>query len=191
MEKKIDEMLEFLQETPIVAAIKDFNGLARCVESESNMVFILFGDICNIAQIVETVKAAGKLVIVHIDLIDGLANRTPAVDYIKAATKADGIISTKPALIKYAKSLGMLTIQRFFLIDSMALENVMKQIDLGYADLIEVLPGVMPKIIKKIVSNTKIPTIAGGLICDKEDIVTLLSAGAVAISSTNTNVWFM
>ncbi|NLM61842.1 MAG: glycerol-3-phosphate responsive antiterminator, partial [Clostridiales bacterium] len=35
------------------------------------------------------------------------------------------------------------------------------------------------------------PIIAGGLISDKEDIITALAAGAIAISSTNHDVWFM
>ncbi|MFQ7501917.1 MAG: glycerol-3-phosphate responsive antiterminator, partial [Blautia coccoides] len=35
------------------------------------------------------------------------------------------------------------------------------------------------------------PVIAGGLFEDKEDIMAALSAGAVCISTTNQEVWFM
>ncbi len=35
------------------------------------------------------------------------------------------------------------------------------------------------------------PIIAGGLISDKESVVAALSAGAIAVSSTNHGVWEM
>ena len=59
------------------------------------------------------------------------------------------------------------------------------------ADLIEVLPGLMPKIIRRVAQLTGKPVIAGGLISDKEDVTAALSAGAVAVSTTNPAVWRM
>jgi glycerol uptake operon antiterminator len=127
-------------------------------------------------------------VFVHIDLIDGLASRDVAVDYIAKNTKADGIISTRPNIVKCAKTYDLLTIQRFFVLDSIALNNIGKQLS-NAADAIEILPGVMPKIIKILATCTEKPIIAGGLIIDKEDVVNALNAGASAISSSNENIW--
>ena len=79
--------------------------------------------------------------------------------------------------------------QRFFLLDSMALANIEKQIPFEYADAIEILPGVMPKIISKISEFTHKPIIASGLISDKEDVLCALGAGAMSVSSSNPNVW--
>ena len=59
------------------------------------------------------------------------------------------------------------------------------------SDFIEILPGVMPKIIRKICKMVKIQVIVGGLITDKEDIVAALDAGAISVSSTNPKVWGM
>jgi glycerol uptake operon antiterminator len=47
-------------------------------------------------------------------------------------------------------------------------------------DYIEVLPGVMPHIIKEVHEKTKIPIFAGGLIRSEEDIENALQAGAIA-----------
>lgn len=55
----------------------------------------------------------------------------------------------------------------------------------------EVLPGLMPKIIRQLCRTTGKPVIAGGLISDKEDVTGALGAGAVAVSSTNPAVWAM
>ena len=40
-------------------------------------------------------------------------------------------------------------------------------------------------------SQRKTPIIAGGLISDKESVMAALSAGAIAVSSTNHEVWKM
>ena len=73
----------------------------------------------------------------------------------------------------------------------MALKNVDRHFSQESADLVEVLPGLMPKIIRRLCQSTGKPIIAGGLISDKEDVTGALSAGAVAVSSTNPAVWDM
>ena len=73
-----------IESNPVVAAVKDSEGLARCCESEDiQAVFILFGDICSIGEIVDRVKESGKLALVHVDLVLGLSSKAIAVDYIK------------------------------------------------------------------------------------------------------------
>lgn len=181
-----------VEENPVIAAVKDFEGLEKCCNIEEiSVVFILFGDVCNIDEIVKKVREKGKIAMVHIDLITGLSSKEVAVDFIKKHTEANGIISTKPVLIKRAKELGLFTILRFFIIDSMAFENVHKQCNQVHPDFIEILPGVMPKIIKKLCKLSSVPVIAGGLISDKEDVMSALSAGAISVSTTNQDVWFM
>lgn len=182
---------EALENSPIITAIKDDDGLKKCVTSDSRIVFILYGDILNIAEIVDEVKAANKIALVHIDLIQGLYNKEIAVDFIRNNTQADGIISTKGQLIQRAQELGLYTVMRFFVIDSMAYDNIRRQVRNVHPDVIEILPALMPKVIKKICNNTKTPLIAGGLVADKEDVMACLEAGAACISSTNQGVWFL
>ena len=96
------EFKEALEDSPIIAAIKDDDGLHKCLNSDSRVIFILYGDIVTIADIVDTVKSSGKIAMIHIDLIAGLSSKEISVDFLKKYTKADGIITTKPALIKRA-----------------------------------------------------------------------------------------
>ena len=70
-----------MDNSPIIAAIKDMAGLKKCLTCDSQVIFILFGDICNIADIVDKVKTAGKTAMVHIDLINGLSGKEIAVDF--------------------------------------------------------------------------------------------------------------
>lgn len=185
------ELIGLLENSPVIAAIKNDQGLTQCLSCNCKVVFVLYGSVNSIADIVYRLKESGKVVFVHIDLLDGLSAREAAVDFLVQNTRIDGIISTKPSLIKYARSLDYLAIQRFFVLDSLALENIRKADLNDSADLIEILPGLMPKIISKLSVELSKPIIAGGLISDKEDIITALAAGAIAISSTNQDVWFM
>lgn len=183
---------DMIESNPVIAAVKDLEGLEKCCQLEDiKVIFILFGDICNVHEIVRKIKESGKMAVVHIDLINGLSSKEIAVDFIKKNTMADGIITTKPALIKRAKELELFTVLRFFLLDSMALENIRNLQHGLQPDVMEVLPGLMPDVIRKVCQISKTPVIAGGLITEKKSVLAALSAGAVSVSSTNQKVWMM
>lgn len=185
------QLYDALSDNPIIMAIKDEKGLKACLKAhDENVVFVLYGEVATIADITEQLKAAGKQVMVHMDLISGLSAREEAVDFIARYTKADGIISTRYEQIKRGKQLNLSTIYRIFVIDSKALSNLNRHIG-DYADIVEILPGLMPKIISRMKKELNVPMIAGGLISDKEDVIQALDAGAIAISTTNEDVWNM
>lgn len=188
----MNSFYHIVEQTPVIAAVKDMDGVRKSCESEDiRVIFILFGDILTIARIVRQVKAAGKTAMVHVDLITGLSSKEITIDYIHENTQADGIISTKLQLVHRARELSMYTVLRFFVIDSMALNSIegLEKQRGGKPDFIEVLPGVMPKVIRKICGLIRVPMIAGGLIADKEDVMGALDAGAIAVSTTNQKVW--
>ena len=85
----------------------------------------------------------------------------------------------------------MYTILRLFVIDSMAYENIERQLKSAKPDLIEILPALMPKVVARICNLSSTPVIAGGLVSEKEDIMELLDAGVISVSSTNEKIWFV
>ncbi|MEE0954394.1 MAG: glycerol-3-phosphate responsive antiterminator [Eubacterium sp.] len=186
------EFIEQLEATPIVAAVKDERGLEDALRTDIGIIFILYGDVVTIPGIVEKVKDVGRTAFVHMDLIGGLLPKEPAVEYIRKSTKADGIITTRAKLIGPAADMGLLTVLRFFLLDSIALANVKKQgrPEMRQPDVIEVLPGIIvPKLMKEIRKASRVPVMAGGLITEKADVLNALEGGAIAISTTNEKVW--
>ncbi len=104
---------EIIEDCPVIATVKDMESLENSFETDSQIIFILFGDICNISEIVERVKAEGRIAMVHLDLVSGFDGREIAVDFIRHNTRADGIISTKTAQINRAKELGLYAVHRF------------------------------------------------------------------------------
>ncbi len=187
------EFINKIEMNPIIAAVKDDEGLEIALTEDVEIIFVLYGDICTIPRIVQKIKKADKVAMVHVDLITGLNNsKDVCLDFIKNNTEADGIITTKSNLISHAKELELNTVLRYFILDSMALQNIEKQARMPGVrpDIIEFLPGiVLPKMIRRINKVSRVPIIAGGLIADKEDVMNALDAGALAISTTNPDVW--
>ncbi|MCR5273529.1 MAG: glycerol-3-phosphate responsive antiterminator [Lachnospiraceae bacterium] len=184
------KLYDAIAENPIIVAVKNEEELSACIDTEATVVFLLFGSVENLADNVLKIKETGKIVFVHLDLVQGLSNHVEAVPFIKKYTLADGIISTRSEVLKKAKELSFDTVYRIFAIDSKGLLNQPAHLK-DYVDCVEIMPGLMPKIISRMNETLKIPVIAGGLISEKEDVVAALDAGAIAISSTNKDVWEM
>ena len=185
------DFYSIVEDNPIIAAVNNVNQVDEALKSPCKIVFLLTGDILNIEEIVKKLRENGKSVYVHIDLIGGFSKDTTALKYIAQNIKPDGIITTKSNLVKAAKELNIFTIQRLFILDSLALVSGINSIKSIRPNAVEILPGIMPKIIEEVRIETRIPVIAGGLIRDKSDVIGSLNAGAIGISTSNQEVWYM
>ena len=185
--QKQSDFMEAIQDAPVIAALKSDEGLEKALQSDCTTVFFLYGTILNIASLAQRAKDAGKLVFIHADLIEGMTAKDICADFIAQNTVADGIISTRPNIIRHAKQLDLLTIQRFFLLDSLSFENVLRQS--SNADAVDLLPGTQPRVLERLSHKVRQPIIASGLLTDKQDIVAALSAGAQVVSTTCEMLW--
>lgn len=76
--------------------------------------------------------------------------------------------------------------------DSIALKNEINLLGKmkNKPDAVEIMPGVIPKIIAKFKEEAKnISVVAGGLIENKEEIMSALNSGATSISTSRRNLW--
>jgi len=184
-------VLERIHANPIIAALKNADDLEDVIKSQVNVVFVLHADIFNIDYLVNAIKDSGKSVLIHIDFLEGIGRDNKAIDYIAQRIKPDGIISTRSNHIKYAKENGMFAIQRFFLIDSLSYDTLIKSVHSLPPDMVEILPGAMPSVLAKITAQLEMPVIAGGLISSKEDIIMLLNSGVQGVSTGKKELWML
>ncbi|WP_343216162.1 glycerol-3-phosphate responsive antiterminator [Clostridium mobile] len=185
------EFFDRIQLNPIVAAVSNVKKLDEAIESPCEIIFLLTGDIFNLEDIIKKVKENGKNIYVHIDLVDGFSKNLTTLKYISKKTDADGIITTKSSFIRPAKEMGLFTIQRLFMLDSLSLDSGIESIKVTRPNAVEIMPGIMPKITEKIYNETSIPIITGGLIMDKDDVIQNLKSGAVGISTTKKEIWYL
>ncbi len=184
-----DEIIQRIVESPIIAAVKEEKDVDEAINSQVSTIFLLHADIFNIKDMIDRIKDAGKTAFIHIDFLEGIGKDNKAIDYICEVIKPHGVITTKNSHIKYTMEKGMFVIQRFFLIDTMSYNNSVKTAQAIKPDMVEIMPGVMPTIIKRISQQLTTPVIAGGLIETKEDIISVLNSGAIAASTGKKELW--
>lgn len=187
----MSKLSELLIENPVIAALKKNEELNSLLSSTAQIVFVLYGNILTIPEVCKKLKEAGKIVFIHIDLMEGLKADASGIEFIKKYADPEGIISTKVSVIKLARQYGLQTILRIFLIDSLSLKTGIKNINETNPNAVELMPGVATKVIQAMKNETAVPIIAGGLIQNKRDVMEALSAGAVAISTTSKQLWEM
>lgn len=180
-----------IQQNPVVASVSNLARLDAAIQSPCGIIFLLKGDIFSIPDAVRRIHAASKAVYIHFDLMEGFSRELVALRFLKEKANPDGIITTRVNLIKFAQELKLSTVQRVFMLDSLSVETAIKSVKSTRPDAIELLPGIIPRLVTRVCQETRIPVIAGGLIETKEDIIATLKAGAVGISTTKEALWYL
>ena len=179
---------ELLEENPIIAAVRSDGDFSTALQAPPTVLFLLSGNILTLRERIAEAHAIGKAVLVHMDLTEGLGKDGAGVRYL-SRIGADGLISTRSSLIRSAKECGLCTVQRFFMVDSHSVATAVEAIHTTMPDMVELMPGVVPKIVQAFRTYCTVPVIAGGLIDSKEEILAALRAGAAAVSAGNGRLW--
>ena len=145
----------------IIAAVRNNKELQIASNSKVANIFMLSPNISDIKRQTELVHSEGKKIFIHLDMAEGIGKDEYGIRFAKEQG-VDGIISTRTNIIKMAKKEGLFTVQRFFLIDSQSVATTIETAKTSKADMIEIMPGTLSKIIKKLKEELKVPIVAGG-----------------------------
>lgn len=173
----------------ILPAMRSLKQLEELLESKYEYFVLLEVHISNLKTIKLEANKYGKKLIIHADLIQGLKTDDYAAEFLCNDIRPAGIISTRANMILKAKSKGIISIQRMFLLDTIALEKSYSLIERTQPDYIEILPGVIPQLISEVHTRTGIPVISGGLIRSEEHVRDALNAGSKAVTTSNKELW--
>lgn len=181
--------MDYLIQHPVIAAIKDAASLEAALFSNVKVCFIVGGKLSDLMDFCSRLKEQGKDVFIHVDMVDGLRPDREGIRFVLERAHPDGIISTKPASIKIAKEYGIAGILRIFLIDSVAFRTGLLAIRSCCPAFVEVMPGLLEDCIRDLSEQTNVPIIASGFITKKAQLMRSLASGAVAISTSKTDLW--
>ena len=185
---KTSELISCLECDPVIAAVNN-DKWEDALACPGKVIFLLSADLLTVGEKVAAAHKAGKALMVHMDLAEGIGKDRTGVAYL-AKQGVDGIISTKSSLIRYAKEQNLIAIQRCFALDSRGLDSVADALRNTNPHLVEIMPGVIPKAIKKF-AGSNIPVIAGGLLETKAEVMEALDAGATAVSTGSKTLWYL
>ncbi|AKL95906.1 glycerol uptake operon antiterminator regulatory protein GlpP [Clostridium aceticum] len=180
------------QQEEVIASVHNDEILKTALNISSiKTIFLMQGDILTLKNSIKEIQLVDKKVFLHVDFIQGLATDSKGLQYVAEVLKPEGIISTRGQVIQHAKKHSLLTIQRLFIIDSNALLSGIKNVKSSKPDAIEAMPGLMPRIIKELKKSTDLPIVAGGLIKSRDEIKEAFISGAVAVSLSAFETWFV
>lgn len=175
--------------TGVIPAVRRMKDFEKALQSPHEWIVLLETRLGQLKGLVDFARKANKKVLLHIDLVQGLKADEYGIEFLVNEIKPDGIISTRGSVVELVKRRKVLAIQRVFLLDSLSLENNLRVGARFQPDYIEVLPGKIPEVIVTIKKQTDIPIIAGGLITETRDIEDAINAGAIAVSTSTTDLW--
>lgn len=172
----------------IFAAARNKEEFEEALKSSVDTVFLLNSDILTLKTSIDEAHRAGKRIFIYFDFVEGLGKDKCGMRFIRIL-EPDGIISVRANIIKMARECGIVSIQRFFIVDSRAVDTAVDMIESAKPDMIELMPGIAYKAIKEFVGRVKVPVIAGGLISDGDEAEKAIEAGAVAVSTGEKKMW--
>lgn len=179
-----------LFERHLFAALRSPADLEIALAHGLPAAMLLKGDIFDVAQVMERANAAAMQVFIHLDLLEGIGRDRSGLRYLQQQLGVNGVVSTRSNLLKEAAALGMLTILRFFVLDSAAYATGIHLLSTVQPDAVEILPGVvLPHIAEEAARDISQPIIAGGIIKTEQDIRAILQAGATAVSTSRQHLW--
>jgi glycerol uptake operon antiterminator len=173
----------------VLPAARNMRDIEKLMNSRYQYLVILEMHISRLKSVFQIAKENDKKLILHLDLIQGLKTDEYGTEFICQEFKPFGLISTKSSVITKARQKGVKSIQRVFLLDSSSMEKSFSLIERTQPDFIEVLPGVIPKVIQTIRQRTGKEIFAGGLIDTIEEVESAYEAGAISITTSNELLW--
>ncbi|MGG3573445.1 glycerol-3-phosphate responsive antiterminator [Bacillus gobiensis] len=182
-------MKGFSTENPIIAAVRDVKHMNHVIQTSIDTIFLMTGDIFTIEECVSIARNNDKQIFIHVDLIRGIAKDKEGIKYLARRVKPDGIVTTKNQLIHVAKKEGLLTVQHLFLIDTHAYQTGIKNILDVEPDAVELMPGLMPRVINDLYRQIPCPIVCAGLIKSEQEVIEALGAGAAATAISEQSLW--
>lgn len=173
----------------VLPVIKDWKQFEYFCQSKLTWCILLEFHINFLEDLILRAHAKQKKVIVHMDLIYGLANDPYGAQFLIQKYHCDGIISTKPKVIACAKKNHCLSILRLFLIDSSSVEKGCAMANKVEPDFLELLPAMTIRAVERVRAYCTLPLIGGGLIQSEEDIAYCLHHGMEAVSTSKCSLW--
>jgi len=172
----------------VAAAVRTREDFDISLDSKVDVIFLLYSSIMNIESYVKRAHNAGKKIFIHMDFVEGVGKDRAGMEFLKSV-EVDGILTTKTNMIRPAKDCGLITVQRFFIVDSHSVDTAVDSIRIAKPDIVEIMPGVVEKKIREFSRKVSMEILAGGLIEFKEDVDSAIEAGATAVSTASRELW--
>jgi len=181
---------EKLAHHPIIPALRSPADLDAALAFQPPVLMLLKGDIFDLGRVIERCRQQNTLALIHIDLIEGVGRDKAGLRFLRDTLGLEGVVSTRSNLLKEARSLGLVSILRLFVLDSAAYQTGISLLHALQPDAVELMPGVVvPHLAQDLARDISQPLIASGILRNEADIRQVLAAGAAAVTTSQQQMW--
>lgn len=184
----MEKLLRKLELNPIIPAVRtEGESLEKALCGDHPAIFVFGGDVFKLISKIETEESRPPI-FVNVDLIGGVAGDATGIGFL--SQHVEGVISTSRRVIELANSTDLITIQRLFAIDAMAMERGVKLIKRTKPKFVEIVPALAyPRMASGYSELLNRPVLTGGFVRSMEEVSFILDAGAVGVSSSHQALW--
>lgn len=174
----------------IGASIRRVEDLPEAIRHPNiSTIFLLGGDINHLPSLIKKVRAADKVLMIHIDLVEGIGKDKAGIHLLKRMG-VQGVVTTKSNLARVAKEEGLWVIQRLFIVDSESVKTAIRVADNIKPHAVEVLPAIIPEyFIKEMKAALNLSILGGGLLRTEDDVKEALGKGIDGITTSLRFLW--
>lgn len=126
----------------MIPSIREIKDLTYALNTDLSYVLLSNTHIGNLKALVDRVHRAGKKAIVTVELIRGFNLDKNGAQFLKQIFHVDAVIVSNPLLVHYLRKLGLYTILRIVLMDSLALENSIRIVSETPCNAVELRPAI-------------------------------------------------
>lgn len=188
VEQDVEKLLGRLEQNRVIPAVRtEGEPLEKALAGDHPAIMVLGGDIFRLTEKIDARKSRPPI-LVNVDLIGGVAGDTTGIGFL--SEHVEGIISTNRHVIQLANSADLITIQRLFAIDAMAMERGVRLVKRTKPRFAEILPALAyPRMASNYSELLDRPVLAGGFVRSQEELAFILDAGAAGVSTSHQALW--
>ena len=169
----------------IIPVITSMKGLESFLLTPLKVFILQDVHINHLNYIIKTAHEHNREVIVHIELIQGLANDEFGAQFLIQQMHVDGVISSKPKIIEMTQKNHCLAILRVFIMDSKSVKRSLQIIESTKPDIVEFLPSLIYEIFPDFIKDISAEVWAGGLVQNIFQIEAIFKTGINRITVSN------
>lgn len=173
---------------PVIATLYGAELIDDFIASEAEISIVANFELRRLQSVIKALTDAKKYPIVNIDSCDGLSQDKGGVDYL-AEIGAKGLVSTRVATVQRAKKAGLVSIQKVFVTDRSTFPRSVSALEQSEPNLVQLMPAPMLPHIPPQYRKAMPPIVASGFVCGREDALSAISNGAIAVSTSDKKLW--
>lgn len=175
----------------MIPSVRNLKDLSYASTINTPYINLSYAHIGNLRALTDAVHSVNKKAVVNVELIGGFSLDKDGVKFLKQIFHVDVVIVSSLTRTNIIKAMGLLTIHRIMLMDSLSLENAERVVAETNCDAIELRPSAYGiKYLDRLQSKkTDLPFFLAGFIDSRQTIDQAKQLGFRGVSLSDKNLW--